>query len=269
MNNRLKELRKRKKLSQKAFAMAFNDYLKETESKNMSENEIENSFISYATISRWENGQTPIPNYYIKKLADYFEVTVQYIQGLTYSEEQILNIINQVYIDKYDDFKKKGDYAIDPFSQTPYDDKLYIAMKNYLNYHYIEVEFSKEELEKFDNAIKNFWKKCFEFVFDNPLIKVEMKYGGNKRGLIRNLSHAIYKKYLNDSQSIISRVFDETTNKEIKKFESNKDELLRFGTKKEIVNEIDELITKLNNFKQILYALPDNHEKPNSNKYNI
>ena len=49
MKNRIKELRKSKKLSQKAFAIAFNDYIKE--------NKLNSKPITNTTVSRWENNQ--------------------------------------------------------------------------------------------------------------------------------------------------------------------------------------------------------------------
>ena len=62
--NRLKELRKEKKLSQKEIA------------KEMS--------ISEKTLSRWENGESQIKPEKAQQLADYFGVSVGYLLG--YSE---------------------------------------------------------------------------------------------------------------------------------------------------------------------------------------
>lgn len=59
--NRLKELRKEKKLTQKELA----DYLG----------------INEKTISRWENGESNIKPEKAKKLADYFGVSVGYLLG--------------------------------------------------------------------------------------------------------------------------------------------------------------------------------------------
>ena len=64
--NRLKELRKEKKLSQKEIA------------KEMS--------ISEKTLSRWENGESQIKPEKAKQLADYFGVSVGYLLG--YSEHR-------------------------------------------------------------------------------------------------------------------------------------------------------------------------------------
>ena len=62
MKNRLKELRQKEELSQKEFAKAFNAFLINNNSVKDSNGNIKK--ISYATVSRWENEQTPIPSIY-------------------------------------------------------------------------------------------------------------------------------------------------------------------------------------------------------------
>ena len=70
MANRIKEMRKKKGLSQKEFAKAFNEFAPNI--KN----------VSYATISRWENGKNePKLNTWLK-LSDFFGVPISYLQGI-------------------------------------------------------------------------------------------------------------------------------------------------------------------------------------------
>ena len=59
--NRLKELRKEKKLTQKELA--------------------EETDIPYRTLQRWENGETDIKSDKAEKLADYFGVDTAYLLG--------------------------------------------------------------------------------------------------------------------------------------------------------------------------------------------
>lgn len=80
--NRLRELRQKKKLSQKEFAAAFNKFLKDSDFP-IKDNHGNIKKISYATVSRWENGQTPIPSIYFASLAAFFEVSVPYLLGVT------------------------------------------------------------------------------------------------------------------------------------------------------------------------------------------
>ena len=68
--NRLKELRKEKKLSQKEIA------------KEMS--------ISEKTLSRWENGESQIKPEKAQKLADYFGVSVGYLLGYNDNLDMVL-----------------------------------------------------------------------------------------------------------------------------------------------------------------------------------
>ncbi|CJD44768.1 helix-turn-helix transcriptional regulator [Streptococcus sp. k-628] len=80
--NRLKELRKEKKLSQKEIA------------KEMS--------ISEKTLSRWENGESQIKPEKAQQLAKYFEVSVGYLLG--YSEyREIEKALDKTIFSNYSD----------------------------------------------------------------------------------------------------------------------------------------------------------------------
>lgn len=59
--NRLKELRKEKKLTQKELSINLN--------------------IPYRTLQRWENGESNIKSDKAQQLADYFDVSVGYLLG--------------------------------------------------------------------------------------------------------------------------------------------------------------------------------------------
>lgn len=81
MQNRLKELRKKKKLSQKQFARVFNDFMKSYPQFAVTDQKGQIKKISYATVSRWETGTTPIPTEYLETLAKYFRVSIAYFLG--------------------------------------------------------------------------------------------------------------------------------------------------------------------------------------------
>lgn len=72
--NRIKELRKEKGLSQKEFAKAFNEFSKD-------DNNVKP--ISYATVSRWENGENEPKLDTWLNLANFFDVSVSYLQGIS------------------------------------------------------------------------------------------------------------------------------------------------------------------------------------------
>lgn len=100
--NRLKELRKIKGLSQKEFAKAFNEFISSNKKYALYDMNGKEKSISYATVSRWENGKTPIPSIYFAALADYFGVIVPYFEGTelykiyvyytTYGDQKFLTV---------------------------------------------------------------------------------------------------------------------------------------------------------------------------------
>lgn len=65
--NRIKELRKQRKITQKALANIFG--------------------VSVRTIQKWEHGDTAIKAVKTKKLADYFEVSEGYLLGYSQSPD--------------------------------------------------------------------------------------------------------------------------------------------------------------------------------------
>lgn len=87
--NRLKELRKEKKLSQKEIA------------KEMS--------ISEKTLSRWENGESQIKPEKSQQLADYFGVSVGYLLGYNEGHNRIHDLFGTT--------PKKGDMGIIELSE--------------------------------------------------------------------------------------------------------------------------------------------------------
>lgn len=95
MNNRLKELRMYKGLSQKEFAQKFNDYIKKDSPFKPHDKTGKIKQITYSTVSRWENGSVTIPTIYLDSLADFFGVTVSYLLGPS-SRKQIKNRIREV-----------------------------------------------------------------------------------------------------------------------------------------------------------------------------
>ena len=71
-------MRTNKKMTLKEFTSSFNDYLKDKYFKDG-----ETKKVSYATISRWENSKSEPQREMWEKLANYFNVDVAYLQGLT------------------------------------------------------------------------------------------------------------------------------------------------------------------------------------------
>lgn len=127
MKNRLKELRKAKKLSQKEFAKAFNDFIKSNKEYAVLDNKGKIKKISYATVSRWEVGQTPIPTKYFEALAKFFNVPLAYVQGAGYSKKEIENIIlDEINLRLADYFIKSNEGKIE-------NNALSIALYSFIN----------------------------------------------------------------------------------------------------------------------------------------
>lgn len=73
--NRIKQLRKQKNLSQKEFAKAFNKYIYE--------NNLTIKPINFSVISKWETGKSSPTKATYETLANYFDVSVPYLRGVT------------------------------------------------------------------------------------------------------------------------------------------------------------------------------------------
>lgn len=99
MKNRLVELRMDKSWSQVELAEKFNDYIKKDSPFKPHDKTGKIKQITYSTISRWEHGSGTIPSIYLDSLADFFDVTVSYLLGLS-SRKQIKNRIRDVRIQK-------------------------------------------------------------------------------------------------------------------------------------------------------------------------
>lgn len=169
MKNRLKELRKAKKLSQKEFAKAFNDFRKNNLGSPVP---VPDNFkiknIRQTTISRWESGKTPIPNKYYPALCLFFNVPLAYIQGTSYSKKEIENIIlNEINLRLANRFIH-GEAEENRLSIVLYEflqiDKP--NLKEYLNLCGKTVR-EKQEIPVLSEELAKLLKKIYSFLFEN------------------------------------------------------------------------------------------------------
>lgn len=166
MKNRLKELRKAKKLSQKEFAKAFNDFMKNN--FGPADNKWRIKDIRQTTISRWESGKTPIPNKYYPALCLFFNVPLAYIQGASYSKKEIENIIlNEINLRLANRFIN-GEAEENRLSIVLYEflqiDKP--NLKEYLNLCGKTVR-EKQEIPVLSEELAKLLKKIYSFLFEN------------------------------------------------------------------------------------------------------
>lgn len=171
MKNRLKELRKAKKLSQKEFAKAFNDFMKENKEYAVLDNNGKVKKVSQATISRWEVGQTPIPSKYYSTLAHFFDVPLAYIQGAGYSKEEIENIVlDEINLRLADSFIN-GEAEENNLSIVLHN-FLYIDKSNLKAYLNLcgETVIEKQEIPVLNEELAKLLKKIYSFLFENDSI---------------------------------------------------------------------------------------------------
>lgn len=92
--NRINEMRTKKGLSQKEFAKAFSDFIKNDENVKS---------VSYATISRWERGENEPKIETWNKLSDYFHIPVSYLRGSGWSQDDVIWFLMYVYVNRNND----------------------------------------------------------------------------------------------------------------------------------------------------------------------
>lgn len=171
MENRLKELRKVKKLSQKEFAKAFNEFMEENKKYAVLDNNGKVKKVSQATISRWEGGKTPIPTKYYEALANFFDVPLSYIQGAGYSKEKIEKIIlNEINL-RLAEGVMNGDEIPNRLSTVLYDFLCIDAsnLKAYLNLCGKSV-IEKHEIPILNDELAKLLKRVYSFLFQKDFI---------------------------------------------------------------------------------------------------
>ena len=171
MENRLKELRKVKKLSQKEFAKAFNEFMEENKKYAVLDNNGKVKKVSQATISRWEGRKTPIPTKYYEALANFFDVPLSYIQGAGYSKEKIEKIIlNEINL-RLAEGVMNGDEIPNRLSTVLYDFLCIDAsnLKAYLNLCGKSV-IEKHEIPILNDELAKLLKRVYSFLFQKDFI---------------------------------------------------------------------------------------------------
>lgn len=244
VKNRIKELRLKRKLSQKELA--------------------EQVGLSNQSISSYESGKR-IPKIEAwSKLANFFNVSIPYIKGETFKREDVIKVLSYEYTNcsmgGYDFLDKETAYSI----LEVY--KLVDIINDYLIYHHQSLplqKFSSDDLKKCTSDVKIFWIRNFDFVFKSSRMKSIMKYGGaSVIEILTSLKEIIYGQYLKDSETAVSKNFDRLVEDDLSKFVSDKNELMRFSSKKEIRDTVNNLISQLKCFESSIDSLPANKLKP-------
>lgn len=250
MKNRLKELRQKEELSQKEFAKAFNAFLINNNSVKDSNGNIKK--ISYATVSRWENEQTPIPSIYYESLVSFFGVTLQYLLGITtyYTKIDVVKVLNDNYLEQIHSVNIR-EILLEVFhfsADIPKPEKY----------------FTNDEIIAFTKTVQNYWLKYFSFLTDHVMMQFIYKdtvSPMNNIVLVENIYDLLKDHIVLITETELSQNYEDTFQGDIDAFNSHMMYETRFGSKKRIYKLINDLIANAEKLKKNINNLPDNKAK--------
>lgn len=228
--NRIKAVREFRKMSQKELA--------------------EKLETSQQAISLYEAGTREPKIKMWQKLARVLCTTVPFLQGISYDENDILMFIN-------------SDYSDWVTANTPYSDLLTYEIKRYLNVinqPLPEEKFTIKELASFNKEVREYWHKNIGFMFEEPYRDTLLNSEKSKTEILETVIDVIREKYYNLTQTKISKAFDDICNNDFYFWKNNKDNLIRFASKKDIQGAINHLQQSLNAFSDELKDLPENKD---------
>lgn len=229
MKNRILELRKKNKVSQGDVAKALN--------------------VTRQAISQYETGDREPKLETWKKLADFFGVSVPYLQGLTIDRYDVLKVLNSAYYD---------------FFKYPKPKSLVNCINDFIELVGISApksSLSETDLKNFSDKAFNYWNENFDFLFvcgrikylfDLPRVRV------SKEEIERQLTWTIEEIEIKLTSTKISEAFDNIVDSTLGAYYENREKLVRFNTKKEIEEYTVLLFAVLQNFLEEIKNLPEN-----------
>lgn len=211
--------------------------------------------IKRGTYSNYENGNTEPKIETWQKLANFFGVSVPYLQGITFTKTDILKLLNDTY---FNELNNDFDSIVTPV-------RTYSQLKKI---PFPEKVLTKMEQDKFNKNTYDFWSKNYSFIFLNPLVK-NLSGVPNEKNFVENakylITQAIREEVLELSSTPISEKFNDLCSNDLHNFNSEKDAFLRLGSKTEIENKVLNLIASLTAFDLKLKNLPENKNENNLN----
>ncbi len=152
--NRIKELREKRSLSQRQFVTDFNKYISTNEEQYKNKRGVKE--ITFGTASRWENSLNKPTEYMWQALANFFNVSVDYLKGYGYSKEHIYKCLDDAY---------KQDYPV-TFDVEPPSGNFFISSKDE-----IEDYCKTKKINIPEDVGLEFWQKYFSFIFKDKSVK--------------------------------------------------------------------------------------------------
>lgn len=164
MNNRIKKLRKLNKISQK--------------------NLVSNLGITQQALSNYEKEKRIPDQQTWEALANFFNVSVDYLKGYGYSKEYIYQQLDEAYKENWED--PMGQIKGGGFKKT------------------VDAYLKQAKIKKPSKINEQFWKDNFNFIFDNPnidrLLTTKDSYSDNDIKLL--LEYAIFLRFATMKQII-------------------------------------------------------------------
>lgn len=164
MNNRIKKLRKLNKISQK--------------------NLVSNLGITQQALSNYEKEKRIPDQQTWEALANFFNVSVDYLKGYGYSKEYIYQQLDEAYKENWED--PTGQIKGGGFKNT------------------VDAYLKQAKIKKPSKINEQFWKDHFNFIFDNPnidrLLTTKDSYSDNDIKLL--LEYAIFLRFATMKQII-------------------------------------------------------------------
>ena len=147
--NRIKQLREKQNLSQRKFVTEFNKFLSLHGEQYKNKRGVKE--ITFGTASRWENSLNNPTEYMWQALADFFDVSVDYLKGYGYSKDYIYKQLDDAYKEKWKDLT--GQIMGGGFDKT------------------VDAYLKQAKIKKPSKIDNQFWKDHFNFIFDSPNIE--------------------------------------------------------------------------------------------------
>lgn len=232
MSNRLKELRQKNSLT-----------LKELGSK---------IGIPNNSLSQYENGRRQAKLEVWQKLADFFKVSVPYLQGLTYTTDEIIKIVHEYYFEK-DEIEQIGTFNYEFVKNI----NLYIRLTSY---DPVPRALYAKETKDFPltKKIKKYWLDHFKDILDSQRLQDINK--GNKDDVIVYFDSEV-EKYIAKFQSpykltLLGKLYQDKFKNENELHDKTiqKIKYLDLSSAKEAINEyaklVNELRDEVNGFKK-------------------
>ena len=232
MSNRLKEIRQKNSLTLEKMG--------------------EKVGIAKNTLSRYESGKREPKLEVWQKLADFFKVSVPYLQGLTYTTDEIIKIVHEYYFEK-DEIEQIGTFNYEFVKNI----NLYIRLTSYDPAP--RALYAKETKDfPLTAKAKKYWLDHFKDILDSQRLQDINK--GNKDDVIVYFDSEV-EKYIAKFQSpykltLLGKLYqakfkneNELHNKTIQKIK-----YLDLSSAKEAINEyaklVNELRDEVNGFKK-------------------